>query len=57
MFYNNLPCLDFFYQNAKLWLGKSETLTIGDFTILLDEEYNVDELKIALKYKVTYIFF
>ncbi|CAG2194765.1 PTPRT [Mytilus edulis] len=46
--------LDQVYKNAKMWLGKSETLTIGDFTILLDEEYNVDKLKIALKYKEQY---
>ncbi|CAG2207207.1 PTPRT [Mytilus edulis] len=45
--------VDFWTMNGKLWLEKSETLTIGDFTILLDEEYNVDELKIALKYKNT----
>ncbi|XP_052105234.1 receptor-type tyrosine-protein phosphatase alpha-like [Mytilus californianus] len=43
--------LDQVYKNAKLWLGRSEMLAIGDFSILLEEEHNVDEMKIALDYK------
>ncbi|CAC5376552.1 PTPRT [Mytilus coruscus] len=43
--------LDQVYKNAKLWLGRSEMLAIGDFSILLEEEHTVDELKIALDYK------
>ncbi|XP_076115420.1 receptor-type tyrosine-protein phosphatase epsilon-like [Mytilus galloprovincialis] len=43
--------LDQVNKNANLWLGKSEMLVVDDFSIMQEEENNVDELQIALEYK------
>ncbi|XP_076115329.1 receptor-type tyrosine-protein phosphatase epsilon-like [Mytilus galloprovincialis] len=43
--------LDQVNKNANLWLGKSAMLVVNDFSIMQEEENNVDELKIALEYK------
>ncbi|CAG2210187.1 unnamed protein product [Mytilus edulis] len=43
--------LDQVNKNANLWLGKSEMLVVDDFSIMQEEENNVDELEIALEYK------
>ncbi|VDI50986.1 Hypothetical predicted protein [Mytilus galloprovincialis] len=43
--------LDQVNPNAKLWLGRPETLVIDDFKIQQEEDHTMDKLKIALKYK------
>ncbi|VDI45795.1 receptor-type tyrosine-protein phosphatase T [Mytilus galloprovincialis] len=43
--------LDQVNPNAKLWLGRPETLVIDDFSIQQEEDHTMDKLKIALKYK------
>ncbi|VDH90184.1 receptor-type tyrosine-protein phosphatase A [Mytilus galloprovincialis] len=43
--------LDQVNPNAKLWLGRPETLVIDDFSIQQEEDHTMDKFKIALKYK------
>ncbi|XP_052087387.1 receptor-type tyrosine-protein phosphatase epsilon-like [Mytilus californianus] len=43
--------LDQVNKNAKLWLGRPEMLVIDDFSILLEEDHNMNKLKISLNYK------